>query len=1516
MGSFCGAKAQTIQTNQSQTYTPSPEGGAAISGALGMAGNVAQTPFQTPQAPVAGFTNDQMQAFEQMRAAQGYAQPYFNQAQQYFSGDRTNQFLNPYVQNVSAGLSDIFGKQMRDTTGSLTQAAGGVGADRIAVGQANLAKQQGLAAGQTFANLYAPSLQAAQTAGFGMGQLGSAAQNAYLQGTQGLMGTGGLQQQLGQAQLNAPYQQELARIAWPYQNAQFYGSMVGALAPGLGGTTQGTGATTYPGANPWGSIIGAATTGLGALGGLGGGGGGGSFGVGSSPFWSGSPGGFFSNIPGSPGYYGGSPATNPALQPYAEGGAVDDTFERAHNGLSDDPINIAPQGSIVPNAPLTPIKPNVPQLNLNPPPQQGGGGSGGGGMGQIIGTAMKVLPFLLNTGGRVNPYAYAEGGGLPMGGLISAFGGEMPGGLISVLGGEMPGGLMSAFGKERPSGLAEEGAEKRQSFLPESLQRMGLIGGSFDEGGEVPEEMPPDMTPFRMPPDMLPPGNRYPPLLNGRREAPSRYQRAVRGLESFRDSIDPVPKPTGSLGRDALNAALFSFRGLGAGRGPMVDRLRNNNERLAADYVDAAGGRTHFRLPDASLMRRYDLPSGRTNWTRNGRFIRDPDRTLPPWHARGGAVNPYGYDDGGEVPATFDERFGEMPPEPSLYERVVGGLAAGRDAIDPMPPSTGHLGRDMLNAAPMAMNMIRPRAPLSLGAQALAGTGLAAQFAGPRGAHAADLDTAPTPEEAEAIARLKPLIEQKTKQVQSALRAGNQKGATAHRFALDALERELAKIEGPESSLGQRRAAALRLQTAGAERSQRSGEPFAQKFPDYAESLQKWGPAVHIGTGVLAALASRGKSLWKPAAFAGGVGGLEGGFGAAWPTIQDAMYAREGSPAKEGAINRIWSGDPKFWKSVGTGFLEGAGPAAIASALTTKGIQALVGPGGKTAATAPTAAQPPAGPAVSAPKKGPFTRTEVTLPDGRKVTRYDYSDGRPTRWMEGKRVIGDPAKGGKAPSPQQSQLPLEARGGRVEANPYGAEGFAEGGAPWNLDDRFYATADPFPGEMPETYRPPSAWNATRAAPPNTGFGGAPLNGEILPPSAHPPAAESRAPPVPAAAGAGNPYAGAPAAPQRERGLLQEQREAARQQQQVDQGARRLDLEAQRMRMPYEQLTQAQKLEQQKPVIVGYNDLMQPVYGVRDPATGVFKDPVTGKPVELNTLRQPPGVPPDASSPEDASLPPRATRTQAGQEVGTNPEVLEGLDPGLAANVRAINDGRMSLSQVPMRQRYAVSRYVNMYNPNFDQGLWGQRSRLQNDLSTNGNAGKMLLGYNMLLPHLNTFSEAAEKLAATDFPAVNTMKYWWLKQAGDPRVKTFETARLVSATETARILRGVGTMSLEEIRHWTDALATAGSPRQLQETVHMLGTDLLDARVSSINHSYRSIMRREPPDLISPEAKEARAAIERRAAKTRGETPAGGASGAPPRPATVPAGSQYHPQRKLWRSPDGKQTWDAEGKPVQ
>ena len=343
-----------------------------------MGQTAANLPFQQQVAPVESFSDDQLSAFANMRNLQGAAQPYFGvaanmmgQSANPLTGGEIGNYMNPFADFMLGGMRDLFGQQMSQTTGNLTHAAGGPGADRIGVAQSNLAKQQANAYGTALSNQWANSVAAAQqdkarqqAAGYGFAAMGPAAQAALMSGTQGLYGMGAQQQQLAQAQRNAPYQWDLARIQHQYQMPQFLSGLTAQTAPALGGTQT----TTYPQQSMLGQIAGLGMTALGAyngglFGGLGslfGGGGGGAYGT--------QPGQYNPNVPGgwNP-YYGGFGGSMYG----ARGGAVNGRSQGG--GVMPDMAGMGFQGGgEVPYAGINPFAPpmedeTTPQGNLYNP---------------------------------------------------------------------------------------------------------------------------------------------------------------------------------------------------------------------------------------------------------------------------------------------------------------------------------------------------------------------------------------------------------------------------------------------------------------------------------------------------------------------------------------------------------------------------------------------------------------------------------------------------------------------------------------------------------------------------------------------------------------------------------------------------------------------------------------------------------------------------------------------------------------------------------------------------------------------------------------------------------------------------------------------------------------------------------------------------------------------------------------------------------------------------------------------
>lgn len=272
---MCGSKGTSTSTS---TYSPPANVQANYDFLANQAKSVAATPFQPYTGEmVAGLTPTQEAGIQNVNASAGLAQPYYGagagyvqQAATPFGQQQLNQYMSPYINDVvsqtMANLGETNAQQRQQLLGNAIS-QGAFGGDRAGIAQAELARQQNLATGQTLANVlqggYGQALgqfnadQArALQAGSTLGQLGAGAQVAGLQGAQAQLGAGAQQQAVQQAQDVANQQQFQAAQAYPFQTTQFLGN----LLLGIGGQSGGQALTSTPGPNIGSQVLGGLTT--------------------------------------------------------------------------------------------------------------------------------------------------------------------------------------------------------------------------------------------------------------------------------------------------------------------------------------------------------------------------------------------------------------------------------------------------------------------------------------------------------------------------------------------------------------------------------------------------------------------------------------------------------------------------------------------------------------------------------------------------------------------------------------------------------------------------------------------------------------------------------------------------------------------------------------------------------------------------------------------------------------------------------------------------------------------------------------------------------------------------------------------------------------------------------------------------------------------------------------------------------------------------------------------------------
>jgi len=267
----CGSKGTATTTS---SYSPPASVQANYDFLANQAKQVAATPF-TPYTGemVAGLTPTQQAGIQNVNASAATAQPYYQtaaglvgNAAQTFGQPQLDQYMSPYINSVAkaaqANINETNAQQQQQLLGNAIS-QGAFGGDRAGVAQAELARQQGLSAGQTMANIYQGGYGQALAqfnadqgrqlqAGSTFGQLGTNAQAAGLSGAQAQMAAGATQQAVQQAQDVANQQQFQAQQAYPFQTTQYLGN----LLLGIGGQSGGTALTSQPQGNIGSSLVG------------------------------------------------------------------------------------------------------------------------------------------------------------------------------------------------------------------------------------------------------------------------------------------------------------------------------------------------------------------------------------------------------------------------------------------------------------------------------------------------------------------------------------------------------------------------------------------------------------------------------------------------------------------------------------------------------------------------------------------------------------------------------------------------------------------------------------------------------------------------------------------------------------------------------------------------------------------------------------------------------------------------------------------------------------------------------------------------------------------------------------------------------------------------------------------------------------------------------------------------------------------------------------------------------------
>src|SRR5215472_778580 len=265
---------QTSTAYQSAT-SPSSVAMPYYQNFLANASNLSQTPFNPAMlGSVAPLNPTEFQAGQFMTDAMGLmpgaVTNLMNVGQNLGTFDPTQvrAIESPYTQDVVQATQDWFNNQNAiqgtDLMSQAIRTGNAFGGDRAGIAEAQLAGQQQLAQAPVIAGLRQAGYTQALNEYNQLKQMGLAGAQAELgapmaemQGAGALMGWGAQQQAQAQKELDVAQQNAMMASAYPFQTANWYGSILGGVAPLTGSFAQGY--TTPPPPNVLGQAAGIAS---------------------------------------------------------------------------------------------------------------------------------------------------------------------------------------------------------------------------------------------------------------------------------------------------------------------------------------------------------------------------------------------------------------------------------------------------------------------------------------------------------------------------------------------------------------------------------------------------------------------------------------------------------------------------------------------------------------------------------------------------------------------------------------------------------------------------------------------------------------------------------------------------------------------------------------------------------------------------------------------------------------------------------------------------------------------------------------------------------------------------------------------------------------------------------------------------------------------------------------------------------------------------------------------------------
>ncbi len=167
--------------------------------------------------------------------------------------------------------------------------------------------------------------------------------------------------------------------------------------------------------------------------------------------------------------------------------------------------------------------------------------------------------------------------------------------------------------------------------------------------------------------------------------------------------------------------------------------------------------------------------------------------------------------------------------------------------------------------------------------------------------------------------------------------------------------------------------------------------------------------------------------------------------------------------------------------------------------------------------------------------------------------------------------------------------------------------------------------------------------------------------------------------------------------------------------------------------------------------------------------------------------------------------------------------------------------------------------AKQYDPTYDQTQFGARSAMRKSM-TSGPYSQVLNATNQVIQHIDALNTAYDGLNNTSYPAWNAVSNAAATETGNEKIQKakgeFDTSADAVASELAKVFKGTGASSEQEVLEWRQNLSPNMPPAQFKASLNTLIGKLLASRLDTLNAQFKASMG-TPADFrtLTPHTKE-------------------------------------------------------------